>query len=272
MKLTIDDYYNLVSDLMPKKEFEDRISSYNERYDELLSEEVLAFLIVDELGRNITNFSKLSGLKPGARASLFAMVVSPEPKLFSTKKDNRHGAEIYLSDPTGNCRLLLWDTRHVELVENKKIKVGLKLKILNAKVNKSNYGLDLVLDRYESLSLDPPDYPDDEEYNEAIEILDIASIEDDGPVNVAGTIAWKSPIRTFNRKNNSTGQVLNLELYDGTGSIRITLWDDFAKAAEEYTIGDQLKIINGYSKLHDSKREIHTNYRTKVILNTEGEK
>lgn len=271
MTLTIDDYYNLVSDLMPREEFEDRISSYNERYDELLSEEVLAFLIVDELGRNITSFSKLSALKAGARVSLFAMVVPPEPKLFSTKKDNRHGAEVFISDSTGNCRLLLWDTRHVELVENKKIKSGLKLKILNAKINKSSYGLDLLLDRFESLSLDPQDYPDDEELNGEIETSDISSIEDDGPVNVAGTIAWKSPIRTFNRKNNSTGQVLNLELYDGTGSIRITLWDNSAKAADEYKLGDQLKIINGYSKLHNSKREIHTNYRTKVTLIDEGE-
>ncbi len=158
MKLTKDDQYNLVSDLLTRTDFESRISNYKKKYSDLLTDDVLALLIVDELGRNILN-------------------------------------------------------------------------------------------------------------NREIEISDISSIDTDGPVNIIGTIAEKNQLRSFNRKNNSTGYVLNLKLYDGTGSIRITLWDEHAKAAEEYVIGDQIKIINGYSKLHNSVREIHSSYHSRLIRN-----
>lgn len=265
MKILKDDLYNLVSDLMSKAEFEEKIANYSKKYSGLLTDDVLAHLIVDELGRNVTNFSKLSELKPGSKASLFAIVVKPKPKIFSKMKDNRKAAQVNVSDSFGSTRLILWDQHHVELVEKDMIKIGTKLKLLNAKITKSDYGTDLTLDRYESMIIDPVDFPEPEEMVSEISLTDIASITEDGPVNVMGTIAGKNQLRTFNRKNKSTGYVLNLELYDGTGKMRITLWDEHAKAAEDYNVGNQVKIINGYSKLHNSVREIHTNYRTQVF-------
>ena len=265
MNLSVDDFYNLVSDLMSEAEFQDRISKYNEKYAGLLSDEVLAHLIVDELGRNVSNFTRISELRAGTKVSLFATVSTPEPKIFSKKKNSRAGALVNITDTTGRVRLLLWDTQHVELVENKKIKVGTKLKIINGKITRSTYGIDITPEKFESLIIDPPDFPADDEPANDLEIMDISSVVDDGPVNVMGTIASITPLRSFNKKNGSSGSVLNLELYDGTGSIRITLWDDHAKTAAEFAIGDQLKIINGYSKLHQNQREIQSNYQTRLI-------
>jgi ssDNA-binding replication factor A large subunit len=267
--LSKDDYYNLISDLLSRDEFESKISRYKEEYSDLLIEEVLAHLIVAELGRNVNNISNLSDLKPGTRGTLFVSIIPPEPKVFSKLKTNLKGTEINVSDPTGHGRLILWDQQQVELVENKLIKIGTKLKLINAKISKSNYGIDLSLDRSESLVIDPSDFPDPDSFEINISVLDIASITDDGPVDILGTITWKNQLRTFKRKNNSTGSVLNLELFDGTGKIRLTLWDDHAKQAENFDIGDQLKILNGYSKLHNSEREIHTNYRTQIIKVTD---
>jgi replication factor A1 len=264
MNLTIDEYYDLVSDLMTQSEFEERIKKYNNKYSDLLSDSVLAHLIVDELGRNVSNFLNISDLKPGTRVSLFATVTSPEPKVFTLKRDNRSGAQVNISDPTGRARLILWDTAQIEQVQNNNISVGIKLKILNAKISKSTYGLDLTLDRYESLIIDPNDFPEDLEGADIDGIMDISSVDDDGLVSIMGTISEKSDLRTFNRKNNTTGQVLNIKVYDGTGSIKLTLWDDAAKAANDYLIGDQIKIINGYSKLHNSVREIHSSYHTQI--------
>jgi replication factor A1 len=272
MKLSITDYYNLVSDLMPEAEFKSRISKYNEKYSGLLTDEVLAHLIVDELGRNVTNFTKLVELRAGTKVSLFAIVTEPEPRIFSKKKDKRAGAMVNIFDSTGKARLLLWDTQHVELIENKKIKVGTKLKIINGKISSSTYGIDITPEKFESLIIEPPDFPTDDEFEHDLEINNISSIAEDGPVNVVGTIASITPLRTFNRKNGSSGSVLNLELYDGTGSIRITLWDNHAKTASEFNIGDQLKIINGYSKLHQNEREIHSNYQTRLTKDMDEEK
>ena len=271
MILTVDEYFNLVSDLISRTEFEDRISKYSEKCSGLITDEVLAHLIVDELGRNVYNFINISELRPGKKASLFAKVTSPEPKLFFKKTGELTGAEVFISDYSGRIRLVLWDPDHIELIQQKRIKIDTKLKVLNAKVTKSSYGLALTVDRFESLILDPADFP--EEGGDEVELLitDIAEVKEDGPINILGTIAWKSQLRTFNRKEKNTGYVINLELYDGTGKIRITLWDQFAKTAEDYNVGEQLKIINGVSKLHDSEREVHSSYRTQVILIKNGD-
>ncbi len=267
MKLNIDDFYSQISDLMSKSEFKNRISKYSKKYSGLINDDVIAYMIIDELGRNFSNYSNISALYPGSRATMFVTVAPPEPKIFTKRKDARPGAEVFISDSTGRARLILWDKQHVELIENKQIKLGTKLKIINAKISKSQYGIDLSLDRFESLIINPSDFPEGNDFNDIDElnISDISNVTADGPVNVIGTISGKNSLRTFYRKDKSEGQVLNLELYDGTGSIRITLWDEHARIADGFSVGDHIKIINGYSKLHNSVREIHTNYRTKLI-------
>ena len=130
MNYNKDDFYELVSDLITRDEFEERISKFKKLYSNLISEAVLAHLVVDELGRNVQTT------------------------------------------------------------------------------------------------------------NNEIECLDINSISEDGPVNISGTISWKSQIRTFTRKDKGTGKVLNIDIYDGTGTIRLTLWDNNADLAEKFNIGD----------------------------------
>jgi ssDNA-binding replication factor A large subunit len=271
-KMKIEDYFDLVSDLITPDEFQEKLSNYDEKFSGLIEKEVLAHLIVDELGRNISIFKNLSELKAGSRSSLFAIVADPEPKIFQKQKGTANAAdaaEVFISDYTGRARLLLWDSGHVDLVTRKKIKPGVKLKLVNAKLSKSSYGpdLDITLEGYDSLVIDPKDYPDNDSSIGCIKFHDINTITEDGPVNVIGTISSKSQLRTFNRKdkNKGPGMVINLEVYDGTGTIRLTLWDHHAKNAEKFDIGDHLKIINGYSKLHNAEREIHTNYRTQIL-------
>lgn len=268
MKASIDDHFNYISDLISKEEFENKISNYRTKYSGLLTDEVLAHLIVDELGRNITNFSKIYELKTTSSASLFVSVIEPEPKLFQSQNGTHSGAEVCISDHTGNARLVLWTPQHIALVKDGLIKIGTRLKLMNVKVTKTDYGLDLtpIPDKFETLIIDPPDFPENNDPDSVLEFTNIASLTDDGAVNVLGTIAWKGQLRTFNRKDKSVGHVFNLDLYDGTGTMRITLWDDKAQAAEEYSIGEQLQILNGYSKLNNGVREIHTNYRTMIII------
>ena len=263
----MDEYYDLVSDLMKREEFDLRIEKYSAKYSGLLEEVVLAHLLVDELGRNVSNYLNITELKPGSKASIYVIVTTPEPKVFPVKKDNRFGAEIHISDPSGRAKLILWDAQWVEQVQNQGLKPGTKLKIVNAKISKSRYGVELTLDRFESLIIDPADFPQwDDDYADGIDGLkDISLVDTDGPVSILGTIAEISELRAFKRKNSTTGHVLNLKLYDGTGSIRITLWDDAAVNATNYLIGDQIKIINGNSKLHNSVREIQSNYQTQII-------
>ncbi len=67
---------------------------------------------------------------------------------------------------------------------------------------------------------------------------------------VFGRITNYNQSRNFNRKNGSTGQVINLELTDDTGTCRLALWNRDVELVKNKTIqvGTNVKIINGYIK------------------------
>lgn len=52
---------------------------------------------------------------------------------------------------------------------------------------------------------------------------------------------------SFERDDGDEGKVQNLVMADETGSIRLTLWDDQTKIAEEVEEGDAIKIQGAYS-------------------------
>jgi replication factor A1 len=64
--------------------------------------------------------------------------------------------------------------------------------------------------------------------------------------------------REFKRKNGSSGQVVNVIVFDETGKCRLTLWDkdvEFVKSGI-ITIDSKIKIVNGYVKVTDFGTEI----------------
>ncbi|KYK29406.1 hypothetical protein AYK20_05515 [Thermoplasmatales archaeon SG8-52-1] len=67
---------------------------------------------------------------------------------------------------------------------------------------------------------------------------------------IYGNITKINQSRNFNRKNGSTGRVVNLELTDETGSCGLALWDKDVELVKNKTIkkGTDIKIINGYVK------------------------
>ncbi|MDD1720418.1 MAG: OB-fold nucleic acid binding domain-containing protein [Euryarchaeota archaeon] len=72
--------------------------------------------------------------------------------------------------------------------------------------------------------------------------MQIASI--DGQIRTVafvGRLTRTSPIREFTR-DGEVGYVSNLVVSDETGSIRVVLWNDLAKHAEELEVGQTLRI------------------------------
>jgi replication factor A1 len=67
---------------------------------------------------------------------------------------------------------------------------------------------------------------------------------------VFGRITNINQSRNFNRKNGSTGQVINLDLTDDTETCRLALWNRDVDLVKNKTIqiGTNVKIINGYIK------------------------
>jgi len=61
-----DQLYEDIKDLITKNKFEKEIKNRKKEYDDLIDENTLALLIVDELGRNEQNVSKIADLEPGS--------------------------------------------------------------------------------------------------------------------------------------------------------------------------------------------------------------
>jgi replication factor A1 len=68
--------------------------------------------------------------------------------------------------------------------------------------------------------------------------------EDMSSIKVKGRITQITGIREFDRKDGSTGRVCNIFISDGTGRIRIPLWDKQVKMIEDGTLstGDIIKL------------------------------
>jgi len=64
--------------------------------------------------------------------------------------------------------------------------------------------------------------------------------------------------REFKRKNGSSGQVVNIIVFDETGKCRLTLWDEDVEAVKSgiITNDSKIKIVNGYVKVTDFGTEI----------------
>ena len=81
-------------------------------------------------------------------------------------------------------------------------------------------------------------------------VCEIAQLKASSECSVYGKITNISDSRTFNRKNGSSGNVVNLEVTDDSGTCSLVLWDKDVELVKngKIKIGTNLKIINGYIK------------------------
>jgi len=101
----------------------------------LISREGAAQIIAAELGINFDKEkAKVNELLPGMKkVNILGKII----KLFPVKEyhtNNREGkiGSMILADETGNIRVVLWDTNHIDLIEKEVIKEGDVIDISNA--------------------------------------------------------------------------------------------------------------------------------------------
>ncbi|MFB6190862.1 MAG: OB-fold nucleic acid binding domain-containing protein [Candidatus Nanohaloarchaea archaeon] len=66
-------------------------------------------------------------------------------------------------------------------------------------------------------------------------------------VNLKARITNILDANTFDRDDGSEGKVQNIVLADGSGSIRVTLWDEQTQIAEKVEEGDAIEVQNAYT-------------------------
>jgi len=110
----------------------------------LISKEGAAQIIAAELGINFDKEKiKIGELLPGIkRVNVVGKIVSMNP----VKEYNKNGksgkiGSFNLADETGNIRIVLWDTNHISLIENREIADGDVVEISNANLRNNEIHL-----------------------------------------------------------------------------------------------------------------------------------
>lgn len=258
----IESIYKKLSHLISKEDFLQRIQDKVENMGGLCDEPMAAMLVANELGfsdvgRNSVKIGNITA--ESGPVSFVARVVS----VFDTKEFTRNDGTIgrvgnlIVGDETGKIRVTLWDNM-ADLIKAEKVKAGQNLQISGyakqgysgVEVNVGNNG---VLTESE------------EEIDVAASSQKIKDIKDGmGDLNLTGNVLEISEVRTFQKKDGSSGRVGNLLMGDATGTLRVTLWDEKTEFLNQLEYGDTVEIVNAYARENafTQKVELQTGNRS----------
>ena len=254
----IEDVYEDVAPDVDFEAFEAAVHEKVEQMGGLADEETAAMLVAHELADAGGEVSGIADIEPGMDEVKFvAKVVSVgEVRTFERDGEDEDGKviNVEVADETGRIRAALWDEAAEAAVEE--LEVGQVLRIAGRPKEGYN-GVEVNVDRVE---------PDDAEVD--VQVLDTYRVEDLSlglsDVNLRGRVLATDSVRTFDRDDGSEGRVANLVLGDPTGRVRITLWDDRADLADEFSEGESVEVVDGYVRERDGDLELHVGDRGSV--------
>lgn len=248
MHKTKDQLYQQIEDIKSKEEFEKEIDKIQKEYDELLDDDTTALLIVDELGRNKQNISKITELESGMECTVFGNIT----KITQSRNFNRKNGSIgqvinlELTDDTGTCGLALWD-KDVELVKNKTIQKGTNVKIINGYIKDGFNGLEINVGRWGFIEIEPEDIPD----------LDKERPSENRVIK--GKLIEIEPTHAFFKDDGEFGFVTNIKLETKDDVKQITIWNEKVKEIQKLKQGDSVEIENIDIRQKNGDEELHVN-------------
>jgi len=136
--------YERAKDLLPRDEFESRVRAKMGEWGGLLDEDAAARLVLDDLGRGTANFQTVKELREGMEVTLRVRVDGFSPVREFRRQDGSSGRVVNadISDESGRSRLVLWD-EDVALVEQKRIRQGMVLRLVDCFVRGSRFGIEV---------------------------------------------------------------------------------------------------------------------------------
>jgi replication factor A1 len=200
-------HYALVDDLITKEEFERRVEEKIDECGDLVDEPTAAMMVVGELGREHV---KISGLF--AKSSLFSffgkVIDKTEPREF-IRADGEKGwvATLLLGDETGTTRVVLWDEKAGAVLD---VAAGEVLEVIgrHPKSTQEIYALALRKAGCEITCTKP---------------AGAGSLSSE-PVELDAVLLAVEPIRTFTKRDGSTGEMAEAVIGDGEGTARLVAW------------------------------------------------
>ena len=150
----MDNYEQLITRIsesanVGKEEIERKVEAKRAKLSHLVSKEGAAQIVAAELGLNLDQQKlKISELVDGMRR---ANVVGKVLKIFPVREFEKNGragkvCNILLADESSNVKVVLWDTNHIALIENKTIGEGDAVEISNGGIRNGELHLSSFAD------------------------------------------------------------------------------------------------------------------------------
>jgi len=130
---------------LDSSEIERKVEAKRAKLSGLISREGALQVIAAELGVNFDNEKfKIDELLPGMRkVHVCGKIVRLFPVRSFTSKSGQEGKVLnfILADNTASIRVVLWDTKHIELIENGTLKEGDSVEVLNGSMREGEIHL-----------------------------------------------------------------------------------------------------------------------------------
>lgn len=260
----IESIYEKLSHVISKEDFLQRVQEKVESMGGLCDEPMAAMLVANELGfsdvgRNSVKIENITA--ESGQINFVAKVVS----VFETKEFTRNDGtigrvgNIIVGDETGKIRLTLWDNM-ADLIKAGKIIAGQTLQI-SGYAKQGYSGVEVNVGNNGVLA------ESEEEIDVAANNQKIKDIKDGmGDLNLTGKVLEISEVRTFQRKDGTSGKVGNLLLGDSTGTVRVTLWDDRTEFLSQIEYGDTVELVNAYARENAFTQKVELQVGNRSII------
>lgn len=178
------------------------------------------------------------------------------------RKDGNCGkvGNLLLGDDTGTVRVTLWDDK-TEFLND--VEYGDTVELVNAyaRENAFTQKVELQVGNRSIIKKSEKKVEYEEEFTP---IEDIRA--DMNNINTSGRILDIGEIRTFEKKDGSTGRVGNLLLGDSTGKIRLTLWDEKTSFLDEIDFDETIEVLHAYSRENAFTQQVELNLGGRGII------
>jgi replication factor A1 len=178
------------------------------------------------------------------------------------RKDGTAGkvGNLLLGDSTGAIKVVLWDEKTDILTG---LECGDAIDVINgyARENSFSHKVELQIGNQGIIRKSDKKI----EYKE--KFLPIADIVADMyDVNIVGKVLDISEVRTFEKKNGSSGRIRNLLLGDDTGKISVSLWDEKIDNLGEVNFDETVEVLHAGSRENVFNQQVELNLGTKGVI------